>query len=263
MARGRDRAARPAHRDRLEKPLSGTLIDTHCHVDAYPDPASILAAAASAGVEVIAVTNSPDAYNRLATLLPRSGPARPALGLHPLHAGQLGMAGVPRFSRMAARAAWIGEIGLDFSPAGRGSRPAQLAVFEALLALPQLRDRPVTVHTRGAEREAVRRLASAGTRAVLHWYTGPPSVADDALAAGLSFSVNPAMAASAKGRALLSRLPHDRVLLETDGPYAQVGGRACSPDGLPGLTETIARLWQAAPEHVHETIARNQQRITA
>ena len=103
MARGRDRAARPAHRDRLEKPLSGTLIDTHCHVDAYPDPASILAAAASAGVEVIAVTNSPDAYNRLATLLPRSGPARPALGLHPLHAGQLGMAGVLRFSRMAAQ----------------------------------------------------------------------------------------------------------------------------------------------------------------
>lgn len=164
---------------------------------------------------------------------------------------------------MAARAAWIGEIGLDFSPAGRGSRPAQLAVFEALLALPQLRDRPVTVHTRGAEREAVRRLASAGTRAVLHWYTGPPSVADDALAAGLSFSVNPAMAASAKGRGLLSRLPHDRVLLETDGPYARVAGSPCLPDGLPGLIESIARLWQAAPEYVHETITGNQQRITA
>jgi Tat protein secretion system quality control protein TatD with DNase activity len=156
----------------MEKPLSGTLIDTHCHVDAYPDTASVLASAASAGVEVIAVTNSPDAYNRLATLLPRSGPARPALGLHPLHASQLGMTGVLRFSRMAARAAWIGEIGLDFSAAGRGSRPAQLAVFEALLALPQLRDRPVTVHTRDAEREAVQRLANAGVRASC---TGTPA----------------------------------------------------------------------------------------
>lgn len=247
----------------MEKPLSGTLIDTHCHVDAYPDPASVLAAAASTGVEVIAVTNSPDAYNRLATLLPRSGSARPALGLHPLHASQLGMTGVLRFSRMAARAAWIGETVLHFSPAGRGSRPAQLAVFEALLALPQLRDRPVTVHTRGAEREAVQRLANAGARAVLHWYTGPPAVADEALAAGLSFSVNPAMAASAKGRALLSRLPHDRVLLETDGPYARVAGSACAPEGLPGLIETIARVWQATPEYVHETIIRNQQQLTA
>jgi TatD DNase family protein len=247
----------------MEKPLSGTLIDTHCHVDAYPDTASVLASAASAGVEVIAVTNSPDAYNRLATLLPRSGPARPALGLHPLHASQLGMTGVLRFSRMAARAAWIGEIGLDFSAAGRGSRRAQLAVFEALLALPQLRDRPVTVHTRGAEREAVQRLANAGIRAVLHWYTGPPAVADDALAAGLSFSVNPAMAASAKGRALLSRLPHNRVLLETDGPYARVAGSPCTLEGLPGLIETIACLWQATPEYVHETIIRNQQQITA
>jgi TatD DNase family protein len=246
----------------MEKPLSGTLIDTHCHVDAYPDTASVLASAASAGVEVIAVTNSPDAYNRLATLLPRSGPARPALGLHPLHASQLGMAGVLRFSRMAARAAWIGEIGLDFSNAGRSSRTEQLTVFEALLALPQLRDRPVTVHSRGAEREAIQRLADAGTRAILHWYTGPPALADDALAAGLSFSINPAMAVSAKGQALLSRLPHNHVLLETDGPYARVAGRPCTPGDLPGFTETIARLWQATPDYVHETISSNQEKIT-
>jgi TatD DNase family protein len=212
---------------------------------------------------VVAVTNSPDAYNRLATLLPRAGPARPALGLHPLHASQLGMPGVLRFSRMAARAAWIGEIGLDFSAAGRSSRTAQLAVFDALLALPQLHDRPVTVHSRGAERETVQRLADAGARAVLHWYTGPLTIADDALAAGMSFSVNPAMAASAKGRTLLSQLPHDRVLLETDGPYARLAGRPCTPAGLPRLTENLARLWKATPGYVRETITRNQQRMVA
>jgi len=66
-------------------------------------------------------------------------------------------------------------------------------VFDALLALPRLRDLPVTVHTRGAERITVQRLADAGTRAILHWYTGPLGVADDALAAGMSFSINPAM----------------------------------------------------------------------
>jgi TatD DNase family protein len=124
--------------------------------------------------------------------------------MHPLRAHQLGMAGVLHFTRHAAQASWIGEIGLDFSPAGRATRDTQLAVFDALLALPRLRDCPVTAHTRGAERITVQRLADAGTRAILHWYTGPLGVADDALAAGMSFSINPSMVSSAKGRALLA-----------------------------------------------------------
>jgi TatD DNase family protein len=245
----------------VDKPVTGALIDTHCHLDAYPSTVDVLKEATSADVEVIAVTNSPDAYRRLATLLPRSGPARPALGLHPLHARQLGMTGVLRFSRHADQAAWIGEIGLDFSSADRTTRAIQLTVFEALLALPQLRDRPVTVHSRGAERQTIERLVSAGTRAILHWYTGPLTTADDALAAGLSFSVNPAMVTSAKGRALLARLPHDRILLETDGPYARRAGRPCEPADLPALINDLARLWQAAPTYVHDMITDNQRQL--
>ena len=241
--------------------MTGALIDTHCHLDAYPSAAGIPRAATSAGVEVVAVTNTPDAYRRLATLLPRSGPARAALGLHPLHASQLGMTGVLRFSRHVVQAAWIGEIGLDFSPAGRATRTIQLSVFEALLALPQLRDRPVSVHSRGAERETIERLVGARTRAVLHWYTGPLTVADDAIAAGLSFSVNPAMVTSAKGRALLARLPHDRILLETDGPYARRVGKPCEPADLPALADDLARLWRATSAYVRDTIVNNQQRL--
>lgn len=236
------------------------LLDTHCHLDAYSDPARVLTAAATAGVELVAVTNTPDRYRRLATLLPRSGPARAALGLHPLHAHQVGMAGVLRFSRHVAAAAWIGEIGLDFSAAGRATRDIQLAVFDALLALPQVRDRPMTVHSRGAEKIAVQRLADAGVRAVLHWYTGPLGVADDALAAGMSFSVNPAMLSSPKGRALLARLPRDRVLLETDGPYIRRGNRVCEPGDLPTLVDDLARLWQINPEQARTAICDNQRR---
>jgi len=243
-------------------PVTGTLLDTHCHLDAYRDPGRVLDTAAAAGVELVAVSNTPDAYRRLSTLLPRSGPARPALGLHPLHAHQLGMAGVLRFTRQAVQASWIGEIGLDFSSAGRATRDSQLAVFDALLALPQLSDRPVTVHTRGAERVAVQRLADAGTRAILHWYTGPLGVADDALAAGMSFSINPAMVSSAKGRALLARIPRDRVLLETDGPYTRRGSRPCEPADLTALVGDLAGLWQTSATQVRQNVCENQRRLS-
>jgi len=242
--------------------VTGALLDTHCHLDAYPEPSRVLAAATAASVELVAVTNAPDAYRRLATLLPRSGPARPALGLHPLLAHQLGLAAVLPFSRHAAQATWIGEIGLDFSPAGRATRDTQLAVFDALLAVPQLRDRPVTVHTRGAERVAVQRLADAGARAILHWYTGPLGVVDDALAAGMYFSINPAMVASAKGRALLARVPRDRVLLETDGPYTRRAGRPCEPANLTALVDDLARLWQTGAAQARDSICENQRRMS-
>lgn len=242
--------------------MTDILLDTHCHLDAYPDASAVLAAATAAGVRMVAVTNTPDDYRRLATLLPRGGPARPALGLHPLHAHRLGMGGVLRFSQQAARADWIGEIGLDFSPAGRDTRDSQLRVFDALLALPQLHDRPVTVHTRGAERLAVRRLAEAGIAPVLHWYTGPLGVADDALAAGMYFSVNPAMVSTAKGQALLATLPQDRILLETDGPYARRRGKPSQPTDLVPLVDDLARLWDTSPDRVHARVCENQQRFT-
>ena len=206
--------------------MTGDLIDTHCHIDAYPDPANVLASAAAAGVQVVAVTNTPDAYNRLATLLPRSGPAQPALGLHPLHAAPT------RHDRRAPRVEQAGRTGrMDRRDEPRlhpqaEARVMQLAVFEALLALPQLRDRPVTVHSRAAERETIQRLADARVRAVLHWYTGPLTVADDALAAGLSFSVNPAMVASAKGRALV---------------------RATHEPGPPRNQQDLSPAWRADP----------------
>ncbi|WP_045747282.1 TatD family hydrolase [Actinoplanes rectilineatus] len=242
--------------------MTDVLLDTHCHLDAFANPSQVLAAAAAADVQVVAVTNTPDDYRRMATLLPRGGAARAALGLHPLHAHRLGMGGVLRFSRHAAGAAWIGEIGLDFSPAGRDTRDAQLKTFDALLALPQLRDRPVTVHTRGADKIAVQRLVDARIRAVLHWYTGPLGVADEALAAGLHFSVNPSMLASAKGRTLLARIPQDRVLCETDGPFARRSGHPCQPADLPAMIEELAVLWHVSAAHARTQICANQRRIT-
>jgi TatD DNase family protein len=120
----------------------------------------------------------------------------------------------------------------------------------------------VTVHTRGAERVTVQRLADAGTRAILHWYTGPLGVADDALAAGMSFSINPAMVSSAKGRALLTRIPRARVLLETDGPYTRRASRPCEPADLTALVEDLARLWQTSAAQLRESVCENQRRLS-
>lgn len=237
------------------------LTDTHCHLDAYDNPVAVLNGAHTAGLHVIAVTEDPGKYRLLRSRLGRRDGVDVALGFHPLRAGGASPHDLARFLRLLPQAGWIGEIGLDFSRAGVANRKQQLRTFEAILADPQLRTRPITVHSRGAERETIARLAQAHVPAILHWYTGPLSAVDDALAAGLWFSINPAMVRSKKAVPLLQRIPQQRVLLETDGPFAHSGSRSAVPSDLLGTLDHLARLWGMSTDEARNAIAQNEQRL--
>jgi TatD DNase family protein len=237
------------------------LTDTHCHIDAYDNPVAVLDDAHAAGVHVIAVTEDPGKYRLLRTRLGRRHGVDVALGFHPLRAGDASPHDLARFLRLLPQTTWVGEIGLDFSRVGLATRKQQLRVFEAILADPSLRTRPVTVHSRGAERETITRLAQAHVSAILHWFTGPLGAVDDALAAGLWFSINPAMVRSHKAGPLLQRLPQERVLLETDGPYARSGSRSAVPADLVATLNHLARLWAISIGDAREVIAQNEQRL--
>lgn len=239
------------------------ITDTHCHIDAYDNPVEVLDNARAVGVHVVAVTEDPGSYRLLRTRLGRREGVNVALGLHPLRAGTASPHDLARFFRLLPQADWIGEIGLDFSPIGVASRKQQLRIFEAILADPQLRTRPVTVHSRGAEADTISRLAQARVPAILHWYTGPLGPVDDALTAGLLFSINPAMIRSRKAASLLERLPPDRILLETDGPYCRAGGRASAPSDLVRVVEHLAQTWGCNRTEAREIVLRNQVRLRA
>lgn len=240
MARARH-WAHGRHRGRAEVTLP--LTDTHCHVGAYGDPVDILRRAKAADVTVVAVTESPEDYRRLRMRLGARPGVSVALGMHPLLAHTFGAHDLARFFRLLPNAQWIGEIGLDFSGASGGSRRAQLRVFDAILAEAQPGRHPMTVHSRGAESEVVERLAGASVPAVLHWYTGPKTLVAEAVAEGLYFSVNPAMARTRGFGALITAVGRDRLLLETDGPYARAAGQPVRPDQLHGLVRQIAVIW--------------------
>jgi TatD DNase family protein len=234
------------------------LLDTHCHLDAYPDPRRVLAEAHAASVDVIAVSETPEAYRRLRTRLGRTDGVTVALGLHPASAAAASPGQLERFLRMLPDAPWIGEVGLDFRPGvDRREKVRQSSAFQSLLDHNLSRTKPMTVHSRGAAQETVRRLAEQQGRAVLHWYSGPSSTVDDALAAGLWFSVNTSMIRTAKGRALIARLPPQRVLCETDGPYCRTGVRPAEPGDVRTIARFLADAWSATEADSVRTLVAN------
>lgn len=239
----------------------GPILDSHCHLGAYDDPVDVLRTAEAAGVSIVAVTEDPEEFRRLKLRLGRRPSIEVALGLHPLRAHTFTPGDLARFFRCLPYTRWIGEVGLDFSRHGAHTRSQQLRVFDTVLTEAQPGHHPLTVHSRGAEAEVIDRLTDAGLPAILHWYTGPLSLVDRALAGGLHFSINPAMVRTKRFATLIDLIPPDRILLETDGPYARVSGRPVRPTDLAGLVDDLARAWGVAPKDAAAKVSDNNDRL--
>ena len=241
-----------------------TLTDTHCHLAQYADASRVLESAASAGVAMVVATESPDEYRRLRSRVgPRKG-VTVGLGLHPAGSAIRNPAQLSRFFRMLPDAAWVSEIGLDFSRnSDTTDRRNQIRVLESIFEHSMIRTKVVSLHSRGAAKEVVSRLAGSGISAVLHWYSGTAAVLDEAAQAGCYFSVNPSMVASDKGAKLIAQMPRSRVLLETDGPYVRVSGHAAEPSDLKAVAISLARWWDISPDQCEEVLESNLATLTA
>jgi TatD DNase family protein len=71
------------------------------------------------------------------------------------------------------------------------------------------------------------------------------------------------MLAGDKGRALVSRMPKNRVLTETDGPFAQVEGRSAFPWDATLAVVGLAEVWDMTKQEVERLLLENLRRLTS
>ena len=238
------------------------LIDTHCHVDQFPSPETVVRECESNRMRVIAVTNLPSHYAIAADRLRKHPLVSAALGLHPLSASR-GLRELSSFKRLAHVADFIGEIGLDFSRQGKDTRGIQERVFEEILQVIKDRPRFITLHSRGAEKAVLEGLTRNGIRgAIFHWFTGSARDLFAVLEAGHYVSINPAMLGSESGGLVIDSAPKNKVLVESDAPLAKVNGRASSPKDVALVYEELAKKWKLSLGETGETIRGNFTHIT-
>lgn len=195
------------------------MIDTHCHFDMMPQPEAYIRQRELAGDIVIGMTNLPSHFQMGQPHLRGYKHIRLALGLHPLLAAE-SMLEVTLFKRLVNQTSYIGEIGLDFSKEGLATKDEQVAVLRELLSAIRGKKKIVSVHSRKAEKELLDLLCEYEIENVIfHWYSGPVALIPAILEQGYYFSVNEAMCLSKNGRAIIDKIPRERVLTETDAPY--------------------------------------------
>jgi len=181
--------------------------------------------------------------------------------LLPERAGEL-----PLFESLIPEAKYIGEIGLDGSAAHKQSMGVQTTVLESILSMVnRAGGRIMTLHSRSAATRvlaSLKKFPNAG-EFVLHWFTGSETELRAAIEMGAWFSIGPAMFASRRGLELCASMPRDRILTETDGPFAASKGAPLLPWDSALALEGLARLWRVDADEVAETVMANFKRLVA
>ncbi|MNT29418.1 putative deoxyribonuclease YjjV [compost metagenome] len=158
----------------------------------------------------------------------------------------------------------MGEIGLDGSTRYREHFSIQQAIFEATVAhCSELGGRVLNIHSRGAAKEVLdtlERHRAHGT-AVLHWYSDSLKQLGRAIEMGCWFSVGPAMLCSANGQRIAASLPSDRVVPESDGPFAKRHGQPIMPWQASEIAGPLARVWNITEEEVRRILIHNSRRL--
>ncbi|PFH09156.1 TatD DNase family protein [Collimonas sp. PA-H2] len=221
------------------------VVDLHCHLDLYPDPALAVEQCRASGSYILSVTTTPKAWRGTVKLAKGHNRIKTALGLHPQIAheriGELSL-----FDTLLPETRYVGEIGLDGSPECKSYWREQSIVFNHILtSCARAGGRIITIHSRNAATSVLDALAAHPTAGIpiLHWFSGTKSELLRAIDMGCWFSVGPAMVLGKRGRDLVSAMPRDRILTETDGPFAAIRGKPLGPGEVAKAQDALAACW--------------------
>ena len=241
------------------------------------DRSEMMQRAADAGVDRIIVTGSSDESNVQAAKLAEQSPGTlySTAGGHPHHASDYNDDSDALIRSLIQKdsVVAVGECGLDyfrnFSP-----REAQLDAFKRQLEIAKDSGLPVFLHQRDAHDDFVEMLEPALpdlSRAVAHCFTGEGESLREYVAMGLYIGITGWICDERRGKHLhdiVSIIPDDRLLVETDAPYLlprsirpKPKSRRNEPMYLPEVVRVIAEARGQTQEHVAEISTANAERF--
>lgn len=238
-------------------------VDCHCHLffDQFEnDREKVIEDAAEKLEFVVTAGTGPDTNEEVLELANGFEAVVPNLGIHPTSVGDFDrVEEVKRQVRKHDPPA-IGEIGLDrHHIEGKQKRQNQEKVFRQMLELASELGKPVVVHSREAEMDAVEILDEYQLEDVmLHCFNGSPELAEKASQHGMMIGITTQVLYSSHVQEIASKVPIESVLLETDSPFLYPDGRN-EPSHVIESVEKLAELKNMEGKEVTYQTTRNAQ----
>ncbi len=235
------------------------LVDTHCHlndVKAFPDPAEAVAEAREAGVDRLIVVAVDNDWSRLALELSEQfEEVYAVVGWHPSHSADFKPEDISTIREMALhpKCVAIGEVGLDFYW-DHATRDQQEFCLNLHLDLAEELAKPLVFHCRDAYPDLLALLEERRplTKMLFHCFSGTEEEADRAIALDCWLGVDGPLTypKNEATRTLFSRLPKDKILIETDAPWmapVPYRGKRNRPAWVVHVNTALAGCWGMTP----------------
>jgi TatD DNase family protein len=230
------------------------MIDVHCHFDMAQNPEKYIADNERQKIITIGMTNLPSHFRMGFNHVRKYRYIRLALGLHPLLASEHAKE-YEKFKQCIDNTSYIGEVGLDFSREGFSTKEIQIKSFEYVLDCVKGKNKILSLHSRRAEKETLQMLHDKNiTNAIFHWYSGSITVLQSIIESGYFFSVNSAMVMSDNGKKIISKIPRESLLTETDYPYIE-------HSNIIDIHNYLSELWGMPTLEVKRIIDSNFKKI--
>lgn len=254
------------------------LFDSHCHLDdpVYDkDLSAVLERAKNEDVACIMIVGIDVRTSQKAINIARTSDCiMTSVGIHPHDARHCSAETLQELTRLAKEntcvRAW-GETGLDynrmFSP-----QKDQEACFSVQLEIAGNLDLPLIFHERDSKGRFYDILKSEGPKTrkgVIHCFSGTQEELFKYLDLGYYIGITGILTIAERGellRSLVSHIPDDRIMIETDAPYLTPAPqknkfRRNEPAFVKSVLLKLAEVKKADPETLSQTIYENTMRL--
>ena len=157
----------------------------------------------------------------------------------------------------------VGETGLDYYSHPH-TKIQQKHFFISQLEMARQYDLPVNIHSRKASADTLQILKEHPCRGIIHSYSGSYEMAMLYIREGyyISFGASVMFPGAKRPRDVVSRIPLDRLLVETDSPYqSPVLNHRHEPADIVRIYEEISRIRNMTVEELEEAAEANFHRL--
>jgi len=252
------------------------LVDSHCHLDRvdlsrHADSfAALMTDTSAKGVEhMLCVSIDLENYPAMLALVEEYPQISVSVGVHPCDRDRQEPT-VDTLVQLASHAhnVAIGETGLDYFYV-KEDQGWQQERFRVHIRAARECGKPLIIHTRDAREDTIRLLREEQAQdvgGVMHCFTESWEMAQQALELGfyISFSGIVTFKNAAELRDVATKVPLERILIETDSPYlapVPFRGKSNEPGYVHYVAETIAELRGVTPQVIAAATTENFYRL--
>lgn len=255
-------------------------VDTHCHLDNIYDrlkknhdlPLDEIASSWEPGFAGCVTVFSESFEETLYFLNKGDKRIHGALGIHPHNANiyndeiEEALTNFLKHPQIVA----LGEIGLDYHY-DNSPRDIQKKIFERQILLGVKLNLPIVIHTREAEDDTIEILSKVMPKEHkfhIHCYTDGPKLIDYVLAnfpnAFIGFTGVLTFPKSNDIREVCAKVPLERLLSETDGPFmapVPFRGKPATPGHIPTIIRMMAKVHNADEAETFRILRENCKKM--